>query len=266
MRIKFLLALLAIIPTAAMADDGTPGGGSAGTNWHVDLGLADVLAPAYPGAKAYRNHPLPAVSVNYDERVFFSLQEGLRVAVLDQDGLTAGPMLTFDFGRSTTADHKALDSLTDVTPSVAAGGFVNYDFGEVATARVQITKAFGGSKGLEARAGLAFKAPPLFDDTLFLSAGPNVTFYDRNYSRAYFGVSDADALRSGYRAFKPNDGVQIGLAAYAAYLISQNISLNVFGAFGKYTGGIVHSPILHGQYGTTTQFATGTTLTYRFNF
>jgi outer membrane scaffolding protein for murein synthesis (MipA/OmpV family) len=258
--------MFAIIPTAAMADGGTPMAGSATGNWHVDLGVADVLAPAFQGAKTYRNHPLPAVSINYDDRVFFSLQQGLRANILDQDGWTAGPLITFDFGRSTSADRKALSGLSDVAFSVAAGAFINYDFGHYASARAQVTRAFGGSKGVDARIGLLGKAPPLLHDHLFLSAGPTVDFYDENYSKAYFGVSSYDAAQSIYRAFKPKSGEEIGVSADAEYLITDDISLNIFGAFGRYTGDIAKSPIVRGPYGSLNQFTLASALTYRFNF
>jgi outer membrane scaffolding protein for murein synthesis (MipA/OmpV family) len=248
-----------------MADDNAPHGGAADANWRIDLGLADVLAPAFPGAKTYRNNPLPAVSIAYHDRVFFSLQEGLRADLLDRDGWTAGPLLSFEFGRRTSADRKALSGLTDVPFAVAGGGFINYDFGHEAAARVQVTRAFGGSKGLDARAGIIGKAPPLMDDRLFLSAGPTIDFYDENYSKAYFGVSDTDAMHSIYRAFKPKSGEEIGVSADAEYLITGHTSLNIFAAFGRYTGDIANSPILRGPYGTLTQFTLGTTLTYRFN-
>jgi outer membrane scaffolding protein for murein synthesis (MipA/OmpV family) len=265
MRIRFLFVMFAIIPTTAMAEDGTQHGGSADSNWHINLGLGDVLAPAFPGAKTYRNNPLPAVAVSYKDVVSFSLQEGLRVNLLDQDGWTAGPLLSFDFGRRTSADRKALSGLTDVAFSVAAGGFVNYDFGPYAAARVQVSKAFGGSKGLDAGAGILIKAPPLFNEHLFLSAGPTIDFYDGNYSRAYFGVSSTDSQHSIYRAFKPKSGEKIGVSADAEYLVTDHISLNIFGAFGRYTGDIANSPILRGPYGNLTQFTLGTALTYQFN-
>jgi outer membrane scaffolding protein for murein synthesis (MipA/OmpV family) len=265
MRIRFLLAMFVIMPTAAMADDGMQHDGSTDANWRIDLGLGDVLAPAFPGSKTYRNNPLPAVSVSYKERIFFSLPEGLRANILDQDGWTAGPLVFFEFGRRTSADRKALSGLTDVSSSVAAGGFVNYDFGPYASARVHVTKAFGGSNGLDAEAGLSVKAPPLFTDRLFLSAGPTVNFFDANYSRAYFGVSSTDALHSIYRAFKPKSGEEIGVSADAEYLISEHASLNIFGAFGRYTGDIANSPILRGPYGSLTQFTLATEITYRFN-
>jgi outer membrane scaffolding protein for murein synthesis (MipA/OmpV family) len=258
--------MFAIFPTAAMADDSAPHGGPAGGDWRVNLGVGDVLAPAFPGAKTYRNSPLPALSVSYLDRVFLSLQEGLRADLLDQDGWTAGPLISFDFGRRTSADRKALDGLTPVGFSVAGGGFVSYDFGHVATARVQVTKAFSGSKGLEARAGIVFKAPPLLDDSLFLSAGPTVDFYDGNYSRAYFGVSDEDAPHSIYRAFKPKSGEQVGVSADAEYLVTEHVSLNVFGGFGRYTGDIANSPILRGPYGSLTQFMLVSAVTYRFDY
>jgi outer membrane scaffolding protein for murein synthesis (MipA/OmpV family) len=264
MRIRFFLAMFIIMPTAAMADNGAGPGGPPDADWRVDLGLANVLAPAFPGAKTYRNHPLPAVSVSYKDRIFFSLQEGLRASILDQDGWTAGPLISFQFGRSYSADRKALKGLTDVSFAMAAGGFVNYDFGPYAAARVQVSKALGGSNGLDARASLSIKAPPLCNDSLFLSAGPVIDFYDGNYSKAFFGVSNGNALHSIYRAFKPKSGEEIGLAADAAYLISAHVSLNVFGTFGRYTGDIASSPILRGPYGSLTQFTLGTALTYRF--
>jgi len=159
-----------------------------------------------------------------------------------------------------------LRGLTDVPFTIAAGGFVNYDFGVYASAKGEVSKSLNGNNGLVADASFTLNAPPLLNDTLFLSAGPDFQWVDGNYSRAYYGVSELNALQSSYPEFKPSSGLSYGASADAEYVMTDKVSLNVFGVASQYGGGITKSPILTGKYGTRSQYTLGAALTYRFSF
>ena len=264
MRLALFVAVLVGVPGLAIAGNATTADTAA--PWTVDLGVANILAPAFPGGNTYRNSVLPSVSVTYKDLLFASFQDGVGVNLLRWNGLTAGPVITFEPSRSYADDRLALRGLTDVPFTIAAGGFINYDFGVYASTKIEVSKSLNGNNGIVAEASFTINAPPLLDEKLFLSAGPDLQWYDGNYSRAYFGVSELNARQSDYSAFEPSSGLSLGLTADAEYLVTDKVSLNVFGEFNRYGGGIRNSPILTGKYGSLEQYTLGATLTYRFMF
>jgi outer membrane scaffolding protein for murein synthesis (MipA/OmpV family) len=263
MRLALSLVVLAGVPGLAFAGSGT---GSDTPPWTIDIGVASILAPAFPGGKTYRYTVLPSVSVAYKDLVFASFEDGIGVNILRWNGLTAGPVITFEPSRSYSDDRLALRGLTDVPFTIAAGGFVNYDFGVFAAAKLEVSKSLNGNNGLVANASFTLNAPPLLNNTLFLSAGPEFQWVDGNYARAYFGVSELNARQSIYPEFEPSSGLSYGVSADAEYLLTDKVSLNVFGEASAYGGGIAKSSILTGEYGTRVQYTLGATLTYRFAF
>ncbi len=264
MRFNLFVAVLAGIPGLAFA--GSDAGSGTTPAWTVDVGAADLLAPAFPGCKIPRNTALPSVSITYKDLIFASFQDGIGVNILRWNGLTAGPVVAFEPSRSYADDRLALRGLTDVPFTIAAGGFVNYDFGVYATAKGEVSKSLDGNNGLVADAELSLHAPPLLNDKLFLSAGPEFQWYDGTYSRAYFGVSQLNARQSTYSVFEPHSGLSAGLSADAEYPVTDKISFNVFGQVTQYGGDITNSPILKGKYGERGQYTLGAALTYRFTF
>ena len=264
MRVALFIIVLSGVPGVALAD------GVAAAQptppWTVDVGAADILAPAFPGGSTYRNMVLPSVSVTYKDLIFASFQDGIGVNILRLNGLTAGPVITFEPSRNYSDDRLALRGLTDVPFTIAAGGFINYDFGVYASTKVEVSKSLNGNNGFVANASFTINAPPLLNEKLFLSAGPEFQLFDGNYARAYFGVSELNARQSSYPKFEPSSGLSYGLSADAEYLLTEKVSLNVFGVASQYGGGILKSPILTGKYGTRSQYTLGASLTYRFAF
>jgi len=264
MRLALVVGLLTCVPALALA--GSDAGPDAVAPWTVDIGAADVLAPAFPGGKTYRNMALPSVSVAYKDLAFASFQDGIGANILRWNGLTAGPVITFEPSRSQSDDRLALRGLKDVPFTIAVGGFVNYDCGVYASAKGEVSKSLNGNDGLVTNASLTLNAPPLLGNKLFLSAGPALQWYDGNSSRAYFGVSGVESRQTIYPQFEPGSGISYGVAADAEYLVTAKISLNIFGLASQYGGDIAKSPILKGKYGTRGQYMLGAALTYRFSF
>lgn len=264
MRLALLIVVLAGTPVLAFAGSNT--GSDTSPSLTIDVGAADIVAPAFPGGKTYRNTVPPSVSVSYKNLVFASFQDGIGVNILRWNGLTAGPVITFEPSRSYSDDRLALRGLKDIPFTIAAGGFVNYDFGVYASAKAEVSKSLNGNNGLVADASFTLNAPPLLGNTLFLSAGPDFQWYDCNYSRAYFGVSELNARQSIYPEFRPRSGLSYGVSADAEYLVTDEVSLNVFVMASRYGGGITKSPLLKGKYGTRRQYTLGAALTYRFSF
>jgi len=90
------------------------------------------------------------------------------------------------------------------------------------------------------------------------------TWADGDYMRAYFGVSDIQAARTGYGRFDANSGIaDVGLDARLNWALTDHWLL--FGSVGysRLTGDAANSPIVDKE-GSPDQFRAATGFAYRF--
>lgn len=237
-----------------------------GPGWRVDLGAGVIGVPRFPGAKDLRVLPIPAFDIRYRDRFFASVRDGIGLNLLRFEGFRAGPVVNAAFPRDDDKPARALRGLGDVDFTVEPGAFAAYDFGEAAGIKVEARNGVNGHEGLIVEGALSLNAPPLLDGRLFVSGGPKIAYYDEDYSRSYFGVTPVQSLRSGYAAFRPDDGYEAGVVAGAAYRVTERVTLAAFGEYGRLLGDVKRSPIVRGRYGSRDQFTAGAALTYRFAF
>jgi outer membrane protein len=233
--------------------------------WRVDLGAAVLAHPLYPGSKIERVLPLPSIEVHHGD-FFASLPEGVGYNLVRWNGFEAGPVANFAFPRTESDKRAALKGLGNVDLTIEGGGFVRYDFGPFASAKVEARQGLNGHQGLVVDTSLELKAPPLLNNRLFLSAGPRLSYYDHSYAQAYFGVTQIQSVRSGYAPFRASDGDKASIGLAAAYRISDRLTWTAFGDYGRLDGDIGKSPIVRGPYGSRDQYSVGSAVTYRLNF
>ena len=264
-----LAALLAprLATAAELAPSAPAGTPEIARPYTVDLGAAVLASPRYPGSKQERVLAVPALVFGYRDLVFASVRDGLGVNLVNQDGFRAGPIARFEFGRYRSDDRRDLTGLRKVEGTAELGGFAAYAFGPYATLKAELRQGVNGHEGLVADLSADANAPPLLGNRLFLSAGPRLSFSDRAYNQAYFGVTPLESLRSGYAPYRPGGGLRkVGAGAGAAYLVSERITLATFGEYGRLVDDAARSPIVRGRGGSRDQVTVGTALTYRFTF
>ncbi len=258
-------AVFSLLARAALAQDAPAAAPPPDKGWRLDVGAGVLAYPVFPGARADRVQPIPSIELHYGERFFASIREGVGYNLVRWKGLKAGPVANFAFPRHESDDRAALSGLGDVPFTLEAGGFVRYDLGQIADAKVEVRKGVNGHNGLIVDAAIDLNAPPLAGQRLFLSLGPRLSLYDQRYAQAYYGVTPLQAAQSGYAAFRPGGGYQLGVAAAGVYLASPRIALTTFGQYGRLMGDIANAPIVRGRYGARDQFTAGGSVTYRFN-
>jgi len=234
--------------------------------WRVDLGGAVLAYPLYPGSKIERVLPIPSIEAHYGDQFFASVREGVGYNLFRWNGFEAGPVVNFAFPRYESDKRVALKGLGNVDLTLEAGGFVRYNFGRYATAKVEVLQGVNGHEGLVLDMSVDLNAPPILNNRLFLSAGPHISYYDHSYAQAFFGVTPIQSAESGYAPFRPNYGVKAGAGLAAVYLITDRATWTAFGEFGRLSGDIANSPIARGAYGSRNQYTIGSALTYRFSF
>lgn len=252
-------------------------------DWTVELGAFGLFSPKFFGAKDSKFAAAPYVSIRYKDIAFASVDRGIGVNLFSANGFTAGAFVNFRSGREEKDSRRYLTGLGDVDSAIAAGGFVKYEYGRFFSTQVTVSKgifSLGDNKNKINALGFLEKTKgnlgtridwsadarlPLLDNRLHLSIGPRVSFFDKEYAEAAYGVTINQALASGYRSYKPKGGIgEVGVGGSARYRITENLSATAFGSYTRIVGDAAKSPIVTGTGGSKDQFKAGLGLTYQF--
>lgn len=231
-----------------------------GSKWSVVVGGGGAYVPDYEGSDDYELQPFPFVSIVYDDLVFIN-GPSLGVNLVDIEGLRAGPIARYSFGRDED-DNNALDGLGDTDDSIELGGFVNYSVGIWSAGLTVVQDVAGGHEGLLAEASTGLNVPLTEDLTSSLEA--SATWASSDYMETYFGVSPGQSARSGLRQFEADAGfkdaaVTLGLD----YRITESIGVSGRAQYKRLLEDAADSPIVDDE-GSADQFFGGLFLTYRF--
>jgi MipA family protein len=239
------------------------------TDWSVSVGPAVIATPRFEGSDRMRVLAVPFFDIRFRDLFFASFAQGIGVNLLSRDivgaplpGLSAGPILRWRFGRDQDADP-ALRGLGDVKFAGEAGAFVAYTFANVARARVEVRRGFGGHAGTLVDASL--DAVARLGDVM-VTVGPTLSWSDGAYNRTYFGVTSAQSRASGLAVHTPGSGLRsVGVNASFNWRVTDQVGLAAFGGWSRLQSVATDSPILR-RGGSPDQFTAGAALTWRFGW
>jgi outer membrane scaffolding protein for murein synthesis (MipA/OmpV family) len=216
--------------------------------------------PSYPGSDRFSLRPLVDVAVGRGDKPFaFEAPDESFGFSLTRGRFGIGPALGFQGSRTARDVGAPLDK---VGFTVEAGGFVQYALGDGFRLRAEARKGLGGHEAWTGQVGADWVARD--GDRWLVSLGPRVTLSDGRYHRAYFGVTPAEAARSGLPAYRPGGGVQ-AVGATAGLIRSLGGRWGVYG-YAKYdrlVGDAARSPVVR-AFGSRDQLSGGLALTYTF--
>jgi outer membrane scaffolding protein for murein synthesis (MipA/OmpV family) len=234
-----------------------------------------VSAPSFLGSSETSVYAIPNISVAIGDRLNISLLDGVSYDIYKDDNLTAGAILTYDFGREDTpSDHDLLLSnvakseiagLGDIEETAEIGGYLEYTYGNM-QATFEIRKGVdGGHDGIIGDIEVAYNAPvELFGKQSVISFGPTVSFSDDSYASTFFDVPAAQSIASGISEYDASGGLMsYGLHASAYMPLNQNVALVGFAAFDQLAGDVGDSSIVQ-ERGSEDQVTTGLLLNYTF--
>lgn len=226
--------------------------------WDVSLGAGAVIESAYPGSKKYRAQPIPMITVNYRDLVFFG-PDGLGVNVLNWRGLRAGPVMGFDMGRKSSDDHH-IDGLRNIQMDANAGGFLSYERGPFEVAATLRQAFVHSDNGLTGKLDAHYRYELIAQKTT-LGFGPEVDFGDGKNMQTWFGVTLSEAARSRFRAYNANGGVKdVGANAFLSNRFTDHIVGRIFVDVKELVGDAADSPIVQQK----TEVTTGIGVAYHF--
>lgn len=230
------------------------------STWDVTLGAGAVAEPRYEGSKHYILNPIPYVAIRYDD--LFSIGvDGIRWNVIHSNGLHVGPLLSYSGGRS-TGDDVLLQNLDNIQSSINAGAFATYKLGHFEFLAQAQQAILHEHNGLFGKIGVTYQEPfPLFHRKAILEIGPQIEFANRQYDDTWFGITQAESLRSGLREFSPGAGVKdLGLQSSLTLQYSPHILFRGIVNIKELVGDAADSPLTTGK----TQFFMGVGVGYRF--
>jgi len=262
------------IPTTA-APEGYP----PSQDIHYQVGGGLIYAPVFLGSKDYRLMAAPDIALQYKDKIFASVEQGIGYNLLNQGGWRLGPLAKMEFGRRENGytpfniDGKkttALRGLGNVDSTVELGGFGSYTWHDV-TSKAEILQGVNGDKGLKTEVSVSYardvhkvlytEGPPLI-----VSLTPHITMVDQTYDKAYFGINALQSTRSGLAQYHPSGGVlSYGLTDTAVLPITQSVTAVLMAAYDRLGNDAGDSPLVKYR-GSPNQCFIGFFLTYNFGF
>lgn len=224
------------------------------------------VAPEFDGADEVRVIPFMfgSAAVGGVDLQLRGLQA--RADLMSDPRLSFGPVLGGRLSR-TDADG-AIGRLPELDTAVEAGAFVGYQFGgdragqgSVLAELTLLHDVSGVHDGLLMTASASYAA--LRRPDYFLSFDVQATWTNADYTRTYFGVTQAGAAQSGLAAYSPEGGTRdVGIGLTGGYWFSQ--SFGVIGRVGAnyLLGDVADSPVV--DVGSRWQPTAGASLAYRF--
>lgn len=205
----------------------------------VAVGAGVGVAPRFPGSDNDRAHLAPAIHLAYGP--FFFGAGGLGVVLHRARGWRFGLNLLPGAGRK-ESDDPHLAGLGDIDRTLRAGAFAVYlQPGWLARLNVA-TDIAGNHQGTIGRADVFLRLRG--GEGLGFFGGPGITWGNREYMQAFFGVSADQSARSGLPAFDAGAGIASArLSAGAVYRLNARWRMVGSYSVARLTGDAGSSPI-----------------------
>jgi outer membrane scaffolding protein for murein synthesis (MipA/OmpV family) len=225
--------------------------------WDVILGIAASASPIYSGASQYRAGGGPVINIRYRDRIFISTGEGLGYNFTEGRNYRASVSVGLDLGRRMSWHYSTLRGLGDIPRAP----FFKLSATYVPSKRLpillrgNIRKIAGGSGGIAGDLDL-YTPLPGSSRRFVMFAGPSVTFADRKHLQTVYGISERQALASGYPVYAAHGGLEsAGFGFSATRFFTSHFLGNVNLAVNELLSSASRSPIVERKAQGTLSFS-----------
>lgn len=245
------------------AQSGTSGGA------HGFFSIGPGAVPAFDGAKKYQLIPLMIANIGWKGVNVEVRGLGVRVDLLGNSRVQIGPVINFRGNRNSSSDGSGrVKLLDDVDSSLEVGGYVGYRIGgnqygqgELALDLTLAKDVNDGHDGLVGSAEVSYAA--YRSQKFFVNVDAQTTFVDKKYMRAFFGVTPAEAARSGLGGYQPDGGIRdVGAGLTMGYQFDKRWGVVARAGANRYLGDAKDGPIV--AEGSKIQAVGGLGLSFRF--
>ena len=253
-------AVLALCVAAARAADPAPEASKTSKpHWEGAVGLSVLHSPTYLGSDDYKTRAVPGLFLRYGRfaittasgfvtRSNDEVNRGVSADLVQRDNLRVTLSARLDGGRDPDADD-FLRGLDRIRPTVRARLSAVRRFNSGLRIGLALSPDILGHRG-----GVLGDANLSYEWTLALNvranAGVGITAANGRYMRSYFGVSEAESVRSGHAVYTPGAGLRdVGASVgLRAELGPRWVGYANVGAL-RLVGPTVDSPLTRGRSG-----------------
>jgi MipA family protein len=279
---KLIAACAALVSSPALAQSDN-GGGSAGAdegNWSGFISAGPGVAPEFDGSGDLQVIPFISADIKYKDVTLEVRGLGARLDVLSAIGsgrVYGGPAFNFKLPRTQTLGKVGdpVRFLDKIKAEPQAGGFIGVKLGGNENGkgefRIEAT-ALAGDKGFEATGRVTYAL--VRSRKVFVDISNGITYADGKATRTYFGVTAAEAARSGLVAFTPRAGIRdVNSGLTIGYQFSKRWGIVANTNYSYLVGDAGKSPIIKGRLtgpaankgeGSRSQFVGGIGILFRF--
>lgn len=238
-------ALLSISTSVAWSQDSATDAGKPRGDWKVTLGAGALVMPEYDGSDEFTVYPIPYFSITWKDLVFLNLERGLGVYAYRDDRFQLGVSVGYARGRAEDSSDR-LRGLGDIDDAARGNLFARYSLGSLSLG-LDLTQDFGGTDGFQIRPNIGLNYA--LSKKVRLSPEVSVTWANDDYMQSYYGISPAQASRSGLQRFDAEAGfrrAEIRIAATWDITDRWFTTANV--GFGYLLGDAADSPITDSRF------------------
>ncbi|MEM9168024.1 MAG: MipA/OmpV family protein [Pseudomonadota bacterium] len=211
-----------------------------GKPWSFIIGAGFGIGPLTDGSGDTELIPLPLFNVTYRDFFYIDALDGIGISPVSTETTFVSIDANFATSRSADDDRNSFlndgdferfAGLGDVDGDVAIEVYASHLFFDVVEASISATREFGDVDGWQVAAGLASGVE--IGSGLFVGVEASTTWSSGNYSRAFFGVTQAQADdRLAVAAINP--AVEpYGVFNAGAGLTDVSVGVGAFKAFGQ---------------------------------
>lgn len=214
----------------------------------------------------------PDLRINYEDKLFASVPEGIGWNAVNRDGWKAGPVARVRFGRDEdnggspfqiAGGSDALIGMGDIDASIEAGGFVEKRFGSKRQWEIgaRVVRGFGGYEGTVADFSLDYR---MRSGGTRASFGPRLTLASGGFMRPYFGIDAEQSLNTGLDQYEPDSGIlSYGIGGTLVRPLNRRSAVTVITNIERLGSEAANSPLVR-ERGQRMQYTVGVAYGFRF--
>lgn len=256
-RLLISATLISLLTAAVSAQGGPP---QQKSDWQIDVGAAAIVGPQFLGTKDYRILPVPYIDIQYKDRFFLNVPQGLGAYVVNTRSGKWGYKLSGAIAPGFNGrDRTDIPGLPQIDIAIEARAVGEISYGKW-SANLTLAQDLGtGHEGFYADLSTGYG--DRVGQRGFARLSGSLRFADDQYMRSFYGVSAAESVASGLAAYDAGSGLEsAGVQLLYAYQLSRRWRASIISEVRFTAGDARNSPIT----GEDVALNTITAITYRF--
>jgi outer membrane protein len=170
------------------------------------IGLGVFGGQKYLGAKETRVMAVPVIDYQWSNGFFAGTGNGVGMNFSRSPQVSYGLRLTADFGRDEDLSP-TLNGMGDIKARPEFGGFLNYSIDRSFVLTSSLRYGAGNDrKDMQVDLGAVYST--MLAPQWRVGVGAAITLVNADYMQTHFGVSTAQAARSGHAVYSPGSGLR----------------------------------------------------------